>query len=159
MKKMLIAIDGSESSFRAVEYAATQYSGLADLQVTLLHVLPYPPAPLWDDGHIPTKEERVEREKAIERWLAGQRVKSEPMFDKAISIMTRQGIPAGRIGKKMISDSIDVAGSIIEEMADGGYQTLILGRRGLSAIKKFLMGSVTAKVISHGAGMAVCVVE
>jgi nucleotide-binding universal stress UspA family protein len=159
MKKMLIAIDGSESSFRAVEYAATQFSGLADLHITLFHVLPYPPAPLWDDGHIPTKEEKEEREKGIERWLTGQRVKSEPMFDKAISIMTRHGIPENRIGKKMISDSIDVAGSIIEETADGGYQTLILGRRGLSAVKKFLMGSVTAKVISHGAGMAVCVVE
>jgi nucleotide-binding universal stress UspA family protein len=159
MKKMLIAIDGSESSVRAVEYAAAQFSGLADLQITLLHVLPYPPAPLWDDGHIPTREEKEEREKGIERWLTGQRVKSEPMFDKAISIMTRHGIPAGRIGKKMISDSIDVAGSIIEETADGGYETLVLGRRGLSAMKKFLMGSVTAKVISHGAGMAVCIVE
>jgi nucleotide-binding universal stress UspA family protein len=159
MKKMLIAIDGSESSVRAVTYAAEQFSGLDDLQITLLHVLPYPPAPLWDDGHIPTKEEKVEREKAIERWLAGQRVKSEPLFDKAISIITRHGIAANRIGKKMISDSTDVAGSIIEEAADGGYQTLVLGRRGLSAVKKFLMGSVTAKVISHGAGMAICVVE
>jgi nucleotide-binding universal stress UspA family protein len=159
MKKMLIAIDGSESSFRAVEYAAAQFSGAGDLQITLLHVLPYPPAPLWDDGHIPTKEEKEEREKAIERWLAGQRVKSEPMFDKAISILSRHGIPASRIGKKMISDSIDIAGSIIEETADGGYQTLVLGRRGLSPVKKFLMGSVTSKVISHGAGMAVCIVE
>jgi nucleotide-binding universal stress UspA family protein len=159
MKKMLIAIDGSESSFKAVEYAAAQFSGIADLRITLLHVLPYPPAPLWDDGHIPTKEEKEDREKAIERWLAGQRAKSEPMFDKAISIMSRHGIPAHRIGKKMISDSIDVADSIIEETADGGYETLILGRRGLSPVKKFLMGSVTAKVISHGTGMAVCVVE
>jgi nucleotide-binding universal stress UspA family protein len=159
MKKMLIAIDGSESSFRAVEYAAQQFSGLNDLQITLLHVLPYPPAPLWDDGHIPTKEEKVEREAAIERWLAGQRVKSEPLFDKALSVLTRQGIPASRIGKKMISDSIDIAGSIIEEATDGAYQTLVLGRRGLSPVKKFLMGSVTAKVITHGAGMAICVVE
>ncbi len=159
MKKMLIAIDGSESSFRAVEYAAEQFSGLNDLQITLLHVLPYPPAPLWDDGHIPAKEEKAEREAGIERWLAGQRVKSEPLFDKALSVLTRHGIPASRIGKKMISDSIDVAASIVEEAADGGYQTLVLGRRGLSAVKKFLMGSVTAKVITHGAGMAICVVE
>ncbi len=159
MKKLLIAIDGSDSSFRAVEYAAAQFSGIGDLQITLLHVLPYPPAPLWDDGHIPTKEEKAERENAIERWLAGQRAKSEPLFDKAISVMTRHGIPAGRIGKKTISDSIDVAGTIIEETVDGGYQTLVLGRRGLSPVKKFLMGSVTAKVIGHGAGMAICVVE
>ncbi len=159
MKKMLIAVDGSESSLRAVEYAATQYSGLSDIAVTLLHVLPYPPAPLWDDGHIPTKEETEERKRGIERWLAGQRAKFEPMFDKAVTILTNHGISLKQIERKTISDSIDVAGSILEEARDGGYQTLVLGRRGLSPVKKFLMGSVTAKIISHGAGVAVCVVE
>ncbi len=159
MKKMLIAVDGSESSLRAVEYAATQFSGLSDITITLLHVLPYPPAPLWDDGHIPTREEKEERQRAIERWLAGQRSGTEPMFDKVINILTRHGIAIRQIEKKTISDSIDVADSILEETKDGGYQTLVLGRRGLSPVKKFLMGSVTAKIISHGAGVAVCVVE
>ncbi len=159
MKKMLIAVDGSESSLRAVEYAATQFSGLSDITITLLHVLPYPPAPLWDDGHIPTREEKEERQRAIERWLAGQRSGTEPMFDKVINILTRHGIAIRQIEKKTISDSIDVADSILEETKDGGYQTLVLGRRGLSPVKKFLMGSVTAKIISHGAGVAVCVVD
>jgi nucleotide-binding universal stress UspA family protein len=159
MKKMLIAVDGSESSLRAVEYAATQFSGLSDIMITLLNVLPYPPAPLWDDGHIPRGEEKEERQRAIERWLAGQRARSEPLFDMAISVLTRQGISIGQIERKTISDSIDVAASILEEAKDGDYQTLVLGRRGLSPVKKFLMGSVTAKIISHGAGMAVCVVE
>ena len=63
MKKMLIAIDGSDCSLRAVEYAGKQFSGVSDLQIILLHVLPYPPAPLWDDGHIPTGEERAKKEK------------------------------------------------------------------------------------------------
>ncbi len=159
MKKMLIAIDGSESSFKAVEYAGEQFSGKGDLMITLLHVLPYPPAPLWDDRHIPTKAESEERQKAIERWLAGQRAKTEPIFDKAISILTRHDVSTKQIEKKTISDSIDVAGSILEETKDGGYQTLVVGRRGLSPVKKFLMGSVTAKLITHGAGVAICVVE
>ncbi len=159
MKKMLLSIDGSECSLRAVEYTGKQFSGLADLQITLLHVLPYPPAPLWDDGHIPTKEEKEDREKGIERWLAGQRAKTEPLFNKALSILTGAGIPPAQLAKKVISDSIDVAGSILEEARDGGYQTLVLGRRGLSPVKKVFMGSVTTKIISQGAGVAVCVVE
>jgi nucleotide-binding universal stress UspA family protein len=159
MKKMLLAVDGSESSLRAVEYAGNQFSGLSDILITLLHVLPYPPAPLWDDGHIPTREEKEERQRGIEGWLAGQRAKSEPMFDKVINILTRHGIALKQIEKKTISDSIDIADSILEEARDGGYQTLVLGRRGLSPVKKFLMGSVTAKIITHGAGVAVCVVE
>jgi len=159
MKKMLLSIDGSECSLRAVEYTGKQFSGLDDLQITLLHVLPYPPAPLWDDGHIPTKEEKEEREKAIERWLAGQRAKTEPLFNKAQAILTGAGISPTQLAKKVVSDSIDVAGSILEEARDGGYQTLVLGRRGLSPVKKVFMGSVTTKIISQGAGVAICVVE
>ncbi len=63
MKKILVAMDGSEGSMKAVEYVGSQFSGLTDLHITLLHVLPYPPAPLWDDCHIPGKGEQEERER------------------------------------------------------------------------------------------------
>jgi nucleotide-binding universal stress UspA family protein len=132
---------------------------MSDLQITLLHVLPYPPAPLWDEGHIPTKEEEEERERAMERWLADQLAETEPLFDKAVAILTDADISLTQLTKKVISDSTDVAGSILEEARDGGYQTLVVGRCGLSTVKKFFMGSVTTNVINHGAGVAICVVE
>ena len=159
MKKMLIAIDGSECALKAVDFAGRQFSGVNDLLITLLHVLPYPPAPLWDDGHIPTKEEKGERDNAIERWLANQRSKTEGIFGKAVDILTRNGFAAHQIEKKTVSDSTDVAGSILEETRDNGYQTLVVGRCGHSAAKQFIIGSVTMKIISHGAGVAICVVE
>lgn len=159
MKKMLIAIDGSDCSLRAVEYAGKQFSGVSDLQIILLHVLPYPPAPLWDDGHIPTKEEKEGRESAIERWLMDQRARTEPLFDKALAILVEAGISRSQLTIKTISDSSDIANSILEETKDGGYQTLIVGRCGISAVKSFLMGSVTTKIINHGTGVAICVVE
>lgn len=159
MKKMLISIDGSECSFKAVDYAGRQFSGMDDLLITILHVLPYPPAPLWDDGHIPTKEEKGERDKAIERWLMNRRSMAEGIFGKAVDILTGHGFAASRIEKKTVSDSTDVAGSILEETRDKGYQTLVVGRCGHSPAKQFIMGSVTSKIISHGAGVAICVVE
>ena len=159
MNRMLIAIDGSECSIRAVDYVARQFSCNRDLQITLLHVLPYPPAPFWDDGHVLSEEEKTERNKVIEKWLANQRAKLEPVFGKAVEMLLGQGIGPEQIGKKSVSDSTDVAQSILEEARDGGYRTLVLGRCGLSASKKFLMGSVTTKIVNHGAGLAICVVE
>ena len=159
MKKMLIAIDGSECALKAVDYAGRQFSGMGDLLITLLHVLPYPPAPLWDDGHIPTKEEKKERDSAIERWLVNQRSNAEGIFSKAVDILTRNGFSLHQIEKKTVSDSTDVADSILEETRDNGYQTLVVGRCGRSPAKKFVMGSVTMKIITHGAGVAICVVE
>ena len=159
MKKMLIAIDGSDCALKAVDYVGRQFSGVDDLLITLLHVLPYPPAPLWDDGHIPTKEEKGERDIAIERWLKDQRSKADGIFAKAVDILTSNGFSAHQIETKTVSDSTDVAGSILEETRDKGYQTLVVGRCGHSPAKKFVMGSVTMKIISHGAGVAICVVE
>lgn len=159
MNKMLIALDGSECALKAVDYVGRQFFGVDDLLITLLHVLPYPPAPLWDDGHIPTKEEKVERDIAIERWLVNQRSKAEGIFGKAVDILTRNGFATQQIEKKTVSDSTDVAGSILEETRDNGYQTLVVGRCGHSSAKQFIIGSVTMKIINHGAGVAICVVE
>jgi nucleotide-binding universal stress UspA family protein len=159
LNKLLIAIDGSECSQGAIEYVGRQFSVNRDLRVTILHVLPYPPAPFWDDGHILTEGEKASRNEVIEKWLANQRTKLEPLFQEAVEILISRGIKPEQIEKKSISDSTDVAESILEEARDGAYQTLVLGRCGLSASKRFLMGSVTTKIVNHGAGIAICVVE
>lgn len=159
MKKILVAIDGSDNAMKAVEYVASQLSGTDDLFLTILHVLPYPPAPLWDDGHIPTEEESEIRTKYLEKWLKNEKTKLVPVFDRAVAILTRNNIKPENIRTKSVSDSIDVPGSILEEAKDGGYNTLVMGRRGLSPAKHLLLGSVTSKVINHGAGIAICVVE
>src|SRR5208337_4186548 len=154
MKKILLAIDGSECSLRAVDYAGKQFSGMSDLQITILHVLPFPPAPLWDAGHIPTRGEEEDREREIERWLLNQHAGTESLFAKAIAILVDAGISRTQMTIKTISDSSDIADSILEEARDGGYQTLVVGRCGQSVVKKFLMGSVTTKILNHGAGLA-----
>jgi nucleotide-binding universal stress UspA family protein len=159
MNKMLIAIDGSQCAMRAVDYAGRQFSSNRDLRITLLHVLPYPPAPFWDDGHILSEVEKAARNSVIEKWLVNQRAKLEPLFKEAVDLLIGKGIGPEQIEKKSISDSTDVAASILEEARDGGYQTLLLGRCGLSASKRFLMGSVTTKVVNNGSGIAICIVE
>jgi len=159
MEKMLIAFDGSDCSFRAVDYSGRHFSCLQDLRVVLLHVIPYPPAPLWDDGHIPGSEEKEFRDRLLSQWLTDQKTRFEELFRQAIKILTDKGISPDRIEIKSISDSVDAAESILEEARDGGYQTIVMGRRGLSRAKRLFIGSVTNKIIGQGAGITVCVVE
>ena len=159
MKKILIAIDGSENAMRAVEYAGFQFAGTSDLKITLLHVLPYVPTSFWDDGHILTEQEREERRNIVGNWIEGRKLKIEPVFRAAMDVLVSRGIMQEQIEEKTILDSLDVAESILEEASDGDYQTIILGRRGLSRAMQFLMGSVTNKVVGHGAGTAICIVE
>jgi len=77
----------------------------------------------------------------------------------AIEVLIGTGIKAQQIQTKSISDSTDVAQSILEEARDGGYHTIIIGRRGAAEGKHTLIGSVASRIINQGSGIAVTVVE
>jgi nucleotide-binding universal stress UspA family protein len=159
MKKMLIAIDDSPNAFKAVEYVAQQFAGTGELEIELVYVLPNLPAIFWDEGHILSTEEKQDRKKVIDKWLADRKAKMAPVFTKAIDALTGKGISPRQITAKSLSDSTDVAESILEEARDGGYQSIVVGRRGVAAGKNPLIGSITGKIVSQGSGLAVIIVE
>jgi nucleotide-binding universal stress UspA family protein len=159
VRNVLVAVDGSEPSFRAVEYCARQFGGLSDLSITLLHVLPNLPPRFWDPGHILDSGEQEGRRQIVESWIEEQKAATEPMFQAALAVLTRYGIEPDRIRAKTVYDSTDVAGSIIEEVEKGQYLTLILGRKGSSRTGGFSMGSTTSRILNRGAKVAVSVVE
>ena len=159
MRKILVAIDGSEGASRAVGYCGKQFSGMSDLSLTLFHVLPNLPIQFWEEGHILTGKENEARQGLMDKWLRNQKLAMEPMFQSAIETLTRAGIDRERIETKTVYDSTNEATSILEEARDGGYLTLVLGRYGLSWIDEHVLGSVTGRIIHRGAGLAICVVE
>lgn len=156
MKKTLIALDGSASSMRAVEYAGRQFAGIGDHQIALVHVLPNLPAIFWDEGHILNDEEKKERKKVVDKWIADRKAAMEPVFRKAGDLLAKNGIPAQQVVNKSITDSTDVAESVLEEARDNGYQTVLVGR--CNHPVKHLLGGVTRKLLERGEGIAVTVV-
>ncbi len=157
MKKTLIALDDSTSAMRAVEYAGQQFGGTGDLEIGLVHVLPNLPAIFWDEGHILSEEEKRDRKKVVDKWVADRKAKMEPVFRRASEILTKSGIQAAQIQSKSISDSTDVARSILEEARDNGYQTIVVGRCDKSS--KHLLGSVSGRIVDLGTQIAITVVE
>ncbi len=159
MEKMIIAIDDSEGSMKAVDYVARHCAGYSDLKITLLHILPALAARSWEEGHILTEKEKAERKRDINNWINSQKAKMETTFKSAMDTLSKGGLTPEQMETRSICDFVDVAESILTEAGDGGYQTIILGRRGHSGVTKFLMGSVATKVINHGTGLTICVVE
>ncbi len=158
MKKVLVGIDGSPGAMKAVEHVARLLGGTSDLRITLFHVLPNLPAKFWDDGHILTQGEKEARKQVVDTWVANQKVMIEPVFKKAAETLAKSGMSPQQIETKSISDSLDVADSILEE-AQKGYQMLVLGRHGHTPTERVIVGSITSKIVNHGAGIPVCVVE
>ena len=159
MRKILIAVDGSEGAFKAVDYAGKQFTGMGDLQITLYHVSPGVPPELWDDGHILNEEEKAARRKVLDKWLTNQQAKIESVFQPAIESLVQKGIRPKQIETKSVSESVkNTAECILAEVKAGGYQTLIMGRCGASATAHAFVGSIANKIASRGTGIAVCLV-
>ncbi len=160
MKKILVAIDGSEGALRAVDYVGRQFSGTADLQITLFHVSPGIPPELWDDGHILSEEEKADRKKVLDKWLTNQRLQLESVFEPAVETLIKRGIEAKQIVSKSASDTVkNTPECILTEAKTGGYLTLVMGRCGLHRTAHALLGSTVNRIINDRAGVATCVVE
>jgi nucleotide-binding universal stress UspA family protein len=124
MKKILVAYDGGEPAQRALQTAVelTKAFGaeLAIVSVVPVHAGRMPVDP-WDDRPVHDQQLAEARE-----LLAAQGVKAELIE------------PAG-----------DPAGTIEHIAEQGGYDTIILGTRGLGAVSRFLQGSVSEHVATH----------
>jgi nucleotide-binding universal stress UspA family protein len=152
-------MDPSENSLKAVKYAA----GILGSQsrVTLYHVsFRSPPLDLQESEILP--HHHVSYSGSTEefmKWLATQRAAAEEALDAAKEILIKGGLDPNNIEVKIKERKQGVAMDILTEVKEGGYDTVIVGRRGMSRIKRFFSGSVTAKIMHHAEDCAVWVVE
>jgi nucleotide-binding universal stress UspA family protein len=159
MKNVLLAVDDSPGSKRAVEFVGEMFAGLKDLRVTLFHVLSGVPPELWDDGHILSTEEKAARRELTDRWKAGQKQQLTALFQEAAESLNRKGLSLQQVQTKSLAESGDPAECILTEARNGSYQTLVVGRCGHSPAAHMILGSIAGKIVNYGAGIAICVVE
>lgn len=156
--KILIAIDASENSLKAVKYAAGILG--SESQVTLLHVFfKLPPEDLQRRDLPHHNVSFSGSTKEFRTWLSQQRAAAEEALDRAKKVLINGGVDPKSIEVKIEERRQGVAADILNELKKGGYDTVIMGRRGLSGVKRFFLGSVTAKIIHHAEDCAVWVVE
>lgn len=150
-RKILIAVDASDNALRAVDHAAYMLSG-TDCEITVFHTLRH------ITRFVPMEviEDTPDLEEAW-RKKAGSEV--TPYIEKSKSMLTASGIDENRITVKVVDGSRSPANDIMAEAKDGGYGTIVLGRRGISLLKEFFMGSVTSKVIQQADGFAVWIIQ
>ena len=159
MRKILVAIDKSKGAVKSLELVGQLFAGAKDLKITIFHALPNVPTEFWDDGHILAEGEEKARREVVNKWQSNLELKLKPMFQAAIDVLTKGGINPQQIETKSSSELLDVADNILNEIRTGDYQMLVVARHSYSKAERLIMGSVTSKIISRGAGIPVCVVE
>ena len=155
-KKVLIALDGSESSMRAVEHVADVICGHKVSEVALFHVCFDPPSLLEHGGSEHPERERelnAHLHEKLNRWIEMCRdwVQTD-IFERAGKVFQDKGISdeVVTVSTKVSAEAqADVASCIIQEARDGDYDAVVLGRRGSSARREFLFDSISSRVIHH----------
>jgi nucleotide-binding universal stress UspA family protein len=145
--RILIPFDASASAQRALDWAAhlARAGGEALEKVTLLRVI----GGGYLARHIQNVDLRVTRMDQVDAW---RRVRQrhldheiQPSLDEAKNLLQEKGLAASvetRIAEGRIGEEI------IRLASEDGYNTIIMGQRGLSPVKELLLGSVTRQVLS-----------
>ena len=124
MKRILVAYDGGDPARKALE-TAIDLASTHDASVSVVSVVPFHPgrAPMdpWDDAAVHAQA-----------------------LEEAKQILAEHGMDADLL------EPIGDPAATIERIAnDGGFDTVVVGSRGLGAVSRFLQGSVSGHVATH----------
>jgi len=78
---------------------------------------------------------------------------------KSKEMLIKHGLAENNIDIKIIDGSRSVADDILKAAKTKNSGTIVLGRRGISKVEEFFIGSVTRKVIQQAVGFTVWVVR
>ncbi len=160
-KKILLAVDSSENSERAVIYVAEMLGGTENLDVCLLYVERPPDRDIYATEEA-WKKAALAKEKKIRLFL-----------HKARGILETHGIAPEQIREEYVvscksaihaspgycTSGTSIAEEILRVRDDGGFGTIVIGRRGVSRTEEFLFGSVSTSVMHHAGTGTIWVVE
>ena len=157
--KILIALDASDSAQNVVNRVARLLD--KDVEATLFHVLPKIPsarirAETFERDHSPTFGESFGQ---YLEWIKQTKQAVEKIMEKAKKTLVKAGLGPKKVSIKIVEGKEGVARDILAELKRGKYRTIIIGRRGISGVEKFLLGSVSSKVIHYAKDCGVWVVE
>ena len=156
MNRILVALDDSENAMRAVEFTAKTFS--KEQEITLFTVIPDTAAIICNING-PTLSPYFKSKQAGFCDLEDRkRELLEQALEKAREIFLKEGFKNENITVKPHSKKKGIARDIIDE-AGSGYDILVLGRRGLSAIQEFMLGSVSQKVLHMAKDISILMVN
>jgi nucleotide-binding universal stress UspA family protein len=140
LSKVLVPVDGSENSFRALDHALF-IAKSTGTQITAMHVIEHPPTI------------HVESQKLLNDLLSNYRKESTKILDKCKEAAEKSGVNLDTV----IAEG-NAASNIAGYAEQGGFDLIVIGSRGLGRFKEIVLGS-TSKQVLHDTKCSVMVVK
>lgn len=142
-QRILVAMDDSENAMRAVAYVADMFP--ADTKITLFHVMQDTAA--LCELTSPALTPYFVREQAAFCQLEDKRRQIiEENMEVARAKLIEAGFSADAVSTEVYTKKDGIARDIVAK-AKNGYHLIVMGRRGISAIREFFLGSVSQNVL------------
>lgn len=147
-KHFLVAVDGSESSKRAVIYVADMLGSLPGFSVTLFSII-----------HVPENDFFNEEDEG-EAWIRDKKEQTEKMLGNYREVLLQSGFAENKVNiRSFVNDGKSLADLILAMRCDLNCCTVVVGRHHKSKTEEFLFGSTSSKLIHEAKNCAVWVVE
>jgi len=159
-KTILIAVDDSDESARALHYVGSLLRDIRDVNVTLFHVLNPMPRELMEHGgsENPETEHHLGEQlrKDQEEWIRTEGAIEYPILVTAMERLGQTGFPLDHVTLKLGHER-DIADSIMDEARAGGYGTVVVTRYGPTGTKRLFSSRITDRLVRDLSGVALWV--
>lgn len=137
--KILVAVDGSQTSSQAVELTASIAKKFKS-KVTAIHVVAHEFSGWKLRPKIFTMSETI-----ADEIMASYTQKGQSIVDGAQMLLKEEGIDT----QSVLDEFSDPAEAIIQEIDEKKYDLVIMGNRGETEAETYSLGSVADKVTTH----------
>jgi nucleotide-binding universal stress UspA family protein len=158
---LLITVDDSEATARAVTYVASIIGKHRHFRLHLVHVAPIFPGLLEFGG-----SENVQVEENREAELAKSRLAyledlAQAVFAQARAILDHAGVPAGAVKTHFLTtvNGEDVIQNLLEAAQTNACDTIVVGRQSHSWLRELVQHHLADELVRKGEGFTIWVVE
>jgi nucleotide-binding universal stress UspA family protein len=147
-KHLLIAVDESDSSRRAVLYVADFLGGFPGFTVSLLSIIPEP------------EQDFYETEAELKVWVEEKIANANTLLEHYRTILIQSGFPEDKVRfHACVGDAKSLADAILAIRCDLTCCTVVVGRHHKTRTEEFLFGSTSNRLVHEAKNCAVWVVE
>ena len=141
-QKILVPVDGSDRALNTVRYVA-RVDPFRNMDIVLFHVFNSVPEGYWDLEKDPRSTTTVRQ---VKSWEVQQRKNMEKFIEKASQFLLKVGFSSESITIKIQNRKKGIARDIISE-ARNGYVAVVTRRRGMTGLRRIVLGSVATKLV------------
>ncbi len=143
-QKILVPLDGSDRALNTVRYVGRALP-FRHMDIVLFHVFSSVPEGYWDLEKDPRSTSTVRQ---VRSWEVEQKKRINQYMEQARQFLVKAGVPPESIIIRIQNRKKGIARDIIRE-ARNGYDAVVTRRRGMTGLRRIVLGSVATKLLSQ----------